>query len=58
MDILEGPTVYTSEKNGDDESGDGSEGKPFKTPLQVFIQKKNFDLIVLFILLGVSATWR
>ena len=33
---VEGPAVYTSEKNGSDETGDGSEGKPFKTPLQVF----------------------
>jgi hypothetical protein len=35
--LLEGPTVYTSEKNGSDENGDGSEEKPFKTPLQVWI---------------------
>jgi len=40
LDILEGPTAYTSEKNGSDENGDGSEEKPFKTPLQVFIQNK------------------
>lgn len=26
--------IYTSEKTGSDESGDGSEGKPFKTVLQ------------------------
>ncbi|CAF1173940.1 unnamed protein product [Adineta steineri] len=26
--------VYTSQKHGSDENGDGSEGKPFKTPLQ------------------------
>lgn len=26
--------LYTSEKRGSDESGDGSEGKPFKTVLQ------------------------
>ncbi len=37
---IEGPTVYTSEKNGNDETGDGSEGKPFKTPLQVFACNK------------------
>ncbi len=36
---LEGTIVYTSEKNGNDENGDGSEGKPFKTPLKVFIKK-------------------
>jgi asparaginyl-tRNA synthetase len=35
---IEGPTVYTSEKNGNDETGDGSEGKPFKTPLQAYRQ--------------------
>ncbi|CAF4405292.1 unnamed protein product, partial [Adineta steineri] len=29
-------TVYTSEKHGSDENGDGSEGKPFKTPLQAY----------------------
>lgn len=28
--------IYTSEKYGNDEHGDGSEAKPFKTPLQVF----------------------
>jgi len=37
---LEEPTVYTSEKNGNDETGDGSEEKPFKTPLQVLIRKR------------------
>lgn len=26
--------IYTSEKRGDDEAGDGSEGKPFKTILR------------------------
>lgn len=26
--------LYTSEKHGNDESGDGSESKPFKTILQ------------------------
>ncbi|CAF1040457.1 unnamed protein product [Adineta steineri] len=26
--------VYISEKHGSDENGDGSEGKPFRTPLQ------------------------
>ncbi|CAF4642756.1 unnamed protein product [Rotaria sp. Silwood1] len=30
--------VYTSEKHGSDENGDGSEGKPFKTPLQAYHQ--------------------
>ena len=28
-------TIYTSEKTGCDESGDGSEIKPFKTVIQV-----------------------
>ena len=28
-------TIYTSESFGSDESGDGSEAKPFKTVLQV-----------------------
>ena len=31
----EGTIVYTSEKRGSDENGDGSESKPFKTALQV-----------------------
>jgi hypothetical protein len=35
---LERTIVYTSEKNGSDENGDGSEAKPFKTPLQVYIR--------------------
>ncbi|KAF5305168.1 hypothetical protein FQR65_LT07786 [Abscondita terminalis] len=30
----EGKQIYTSEKHGNDESGDGTEGKPFKTILQ------------------------
>ena len=33
---LDGTSIYTSEKHGNDEQGDGSEAKPFKTPLQVF----------------------
>ncbi|CAF4355335.1 unnamed protein product [Adineta steineri] len=33
---IQGTTVYTSEKHGSDENGDGSEGKPFKTPLQAY----------------------
>eukprot|EP00112_Aurelia_sp_Birch-Aquarium-sp1_P010882 Seg2302.4 transcript_id=Seg2302.4/GoldUCD/mRNA.D3Y31 product="Asparagine-tRNA ligase cytoplasmic" protein_id=Seg2302.4/GoldUCD/D3Y31 len=28
------PQIYTSEKNGNDQTGDGSEEKPFKTALQ------------------------
>jgi hypothetical protein len=28
--------IYTSEKNGDDESGEGTMTKPLKTPLQVY----------------------
>lgn len=35
------PPVYTSEKNGNDESGDGSEEKPFKTALQALRHGKN-----------------
>ncbi|CAF4528664.1 unnamed protein product [Rotaria sp. Silwood2] len=35
---IQGTIVYTSEKNGSDENGDGSEGKPFKTPLQAYRQ--------------------
>ena len=30
-----GPVIYTSEKEGSDETGDGSALKPFKTVLQV-----------------------
>lgn len=33
--IEETVTVYTSEKHGNDETGDGSESKPFQTALQV-----------------------
>jgi hypothetical protein len=36
MLYLDGTSIYTSEKNGSDEHGDGSEVNPFKTPLQVF----------------------
>ena len=28
------PPIYTSEKDGNDQTGDGSEEKPFKTALQ------------------------
>jgi hypothetical protein len=35
---LERIIVYTSEKNGSDENGDGSETEPFKTPIQVEIK--------------------
>ncbi|CAF4281907.1 unnamed protein product, partial [Rotaria magnacalcarata] len=35
---IQGSIAYTSEKSGSDENGDGSEGKPFKTPLQAFRQ--------------------
>ncbi len=41
--FLERTIVYTSEKNGSDENGDGSEIKPFQTPLQVFV-KRNFPI--------------
>lgn len=39
--------AYTSEKSGSDEQGDGSEAKPWKTPLQVFnqIEITRFDFI-------------
>ena len=30
-----GPLIYTSEKEGSDESGDGSFQKPFKTVMRV-----------------------
>lgn len=30
-----GPVIYTSEKEGNDDSGDGTVQKPFKTLLQV-----------------------
>jgi len=33
---LDEAIAYTSEKNGNDEQGDGSEAKPFKNPIQVF----------------------
>lgn len=32
--ILDDKAIYTSEKAGSDETGDGSEEKPFKTALQ------------------------
>lgn len=34
LNILFTEEIYTSEKNGCDESGDGSENKPYKTILQ------------------------
>ena len=33
--MVELPPIYTSEKEGSDENGDGSQDKPFKTLLQV-----------------------
>ena len=33
--LANGPVIYTSEKEGSDESGDGSAQKPFKTVMQV-----------------------
>ena len=33
--LLDSARVFTSEKHGSDERGDGSESSPFKTPLQV-----------------------
>ncbi|CAF4069683.1 unnamed protein product, partial [Rotaria sordida] len=35
---IQGTIVYTSEKNGSDENGDGSQEKPFQTPLQAYRQ--------------------
>lgn len=32
-----GPTLYTSEKEGNDESGDGSLQKPFKTVMRALL---------------------
>lgn len=39
--------LYTSEKHGNDESGDGSESKPFKTILQAmkYAGKEPFPVI-------------
>lgn len=34
--LANGPVIYTSEKEGSDESGDGSAQKPFKTVMQVY----------------------
>ncbi|CAF0980005.1 unnamed protein product [Adineta steineri] len=39
--------VYISEKHGSDENGDGSEGKPFKTPLQAY--RKHGDNLTVYI---------
>ena len=54
----EGPAVYTSEKNGSDENGDGSEGKPFKTPLQVLNWTKEAFDNRRNLCLGISTTRR
>ena len=34
--LFQGTPVYSSEKSGSDETGDGSKEKPFKTALKVF----------------------
>jgi hypothetical protein len=34
LDIFIAAELYTSDKNGSDETGDGSEGNPFQTVLQ------------------------
>jgi asparaginyl-tRNA synthetase len=44
---IQEPTVYTSEKNGSDETGDGSEEKPFKTPLQAY--RQHGDNVIVYI---------
>ena len=33
-DLDEKPALFTSEKHGSDENGDGTEGNPFKTVIQ------------------------
>ena len=43
------PTVYTSEKAGSDETGDGTEGKPFKTVLQAMRHAGREPFPVIFV---------
>lgn len=38
---LDMPPIYTSEKNGNDETGDGTEAKPYKTVLQAMRHAKS-----------------
>ncbi|CAF3842317.1 unnamed protein product [Rotaria sp. Silwood1] len=38
--------IYTSEKYGNDEEGDGSETKPFKTPLKAYRQYGDTTMII------------
>lgn len=38
-----GPVIYTSEKEGSDESGDGTAQKPYKTVMQVLELVNCFD---------------
>lgn len=48
--LANGPVIYTSEKEGSDESGDGSAQKPFKSVMQVYFTQifaTIFTLIVL-----------
>ncbi|CAF3092685.1 unnamed protein product [Rotaria sp. Silwood2] len=44
---MNGIPIYTSEKYGNDEQGDGSETKPFRTPLQGYRQYS--DTITIYI---------
>lgn len=46
LNFLEGPSFYTSEKNGNDETGDGSESKPFKTAFQVFLKTREKKVFI------------
>lgn len=58
--------IYTSEKNGSDEAGNGSQDKPFKTILQamrhagkepfpqIFADGKSDDKVIYFLLQNLS----
>lgn len=41
MSVSDMPPIYTSEKNGNDETGDGTEAKPYKTVLQAMRHAKS-----------------
>ncbi|CAF1651343.1 unnamed protein product [Adineta ricciae] len=44
---IKGLIAYTSEKHGSDENGDGTESKPFKTPLQAY--RKHGDSVTVYV---------
>ena len=48
FDLDEKPVIFTSEKYGNDENGDGSEGNPFKTVIQAmrFAKVEPFPVIM------------